>query len=176
MDFHSQWVGTEEQGVNSCFLIVTRVPPGTGTPSVHTHTGDQFYFILDGGVNLQLADQRHKVTKDDLIYIPCAVPHRNYNSTDREEIRVEFIVPGTQPGLARSYRATWPEFELKDTVNPHYVRHLDRSRFNPKETSAVTLADYSTGSHHCRIDIVQVPPGRGDGDLHVKPFDQSTSR
>src|SRR5829696_6899809 len=84
-EFHSQWVGTEENGVNGCFLVVTRVPPGTGTAGVHTHLGDQFYFIFEGDMNLQLADQVLKATKDDLVYIPTAVPHKNFNTSDKDE-------------------------------------------------------------------------------------------
>lgn len=171
-EFHSQWVGTQENGVDGCFLVVTRVPAGTGTPSVHTHLGDQFYFIFKGEMNLQLADQVLKAKAGDLIYIPCAVPHRNFNSTNEEEIHWEFITPGAFPGLARSYRAEWPKLELKETVNPHYVRSLDTSKFDPKEASYVTMADYSTGSHHCQIDIARIPPGKGAGDLHVHPFTQ----
>jgi mannose-6-phosphate isomerase-like protein (cupin superfamily) len=171
-EFHSQWVGTDENGVNGCFLVVTRVPPGTGTSAVHTHLGDQFYFIFDGDMNLQLADQVLKATKDDLVYIPTAVPHKNFNSSDRDEIHWEFIVPGAFPGLARSYRAQWPEYELKEAVNDHYVRHLDRSKFDKTETSHVTMASYATGSHHCRIDIVNVPAGKGGGDVYVTPYDE----
>jgi mannose-6-phosphate isomerase-like protein (cupin superfamily) len=172
VEFHSQWVGTEEQGIGSCYLVVTRVPPGTGTPAVHTHTGDQFYFIFKGEMNLHLGDQHHKAKANDLIYIPVAVPHRNWNSTDEEEIHWEFIVPNAPPGLARAYRAQWPEVELKPTVDPHYIRSLDESKFNPNETTHVTLADNSTGSHFCRIDIVQVPVGKDGGALHVAGYDQ----
>lgn len=176
-EFHSQWVGTEEQGIRGCYLIVTRVPPGTGTPSVHTHTGDQFYFIFKGEMNLRLGDQRHKAKAGDLVFIPCAVPHRNWNTTDDEEIHFEFIVPNAPPNLARSYRARFqvediPDEELKPAVDPHYVRSLDRSKFDANDISYVTLADYSSGSHHCRIDIFQVPPGKGAGELHVHTFDQ----
>lgn len=171
-DFHSQWVGTDAEGINTCFLIVTRVPPGKGTPAVHTHQGDQFYFIFKGEMNLQLADQHLKAKAGDLVYIPCAVPHKNWNSTNEEEIHFEFIVPGVFPGLARSYRTQWPEYELKPAENPHYIRSLDPSKFHPTERSAVTMADYSTGSHHCRIDIVQTPAGKGSMDLHVHTYDQ----
>ncbi len=170
--FHSQWVGTEENGVDSCFLVCTRVPPGTGTPGVHTHLGDQIYFILEGEMNLQLADQVHKAKAGDLVFIPAAVPHKNFNSSDKDEIHFEFIVPGHTPGLARMYRAEWPEYELKETSHPRYVRSLDTSKFDPTQTSSVTMADYSTGSHHTKIDIVQVPPGKGGGGLHVHSFDQ----
>ncbi len=170
--FHSQWVGTDENGIDGCYLIVTRVPPGTGTPAVHTHQGDQFYFILQGEMNLQLADQVLRAKAGDLVFIPCAVPHKNFNSTDEDEIHFEFIVPGALPGLARTYRTQWPEYELKETTNPHYVRSLDVSKFDPKKTSYVTMADYSTGSHHCRIDIARVPPGGGGGELHAHTYDQ----
>jgi mannose-6-phosphate isomerase-like protein (cupin superfamily) len=170
-EFHSQWVGTTDQGVEGCFLVVTRVPPGTGTSAVHTHLGDQFYFIFEGEMNLQLADETMKAKADDLIYIPTAVPHKNFNSTDKDEIHWEFIVPGDFPGLQRFYRAQWPAYELKEVpTNPHYVRSLDRSKFDPNKKTNVTMADYDSGSHHARIDIVQVPRGQGEGDVHVSPY------
>ena len=85
------------------------MPPGKGTPAVHTHQGDQFYFILKGEMNLQLADQVMKAKAGDLVFIPCAVPHRNFNDTNEDEIHFEFIVPGELPGLHAIERRIRPD-------------------------------------------------------------------
>ena len=173
-DFHSQFIGDDSSGVHSATLICTRVPPGKGTPSLHVHTGDQFYYILKGEMNVHLGEYQLQAGPGDLVFLPQAVPHRNWNSTDEEEVHFELIAPGVPPGLARSYRVATPDpnVQLKPRVDPNYVRHIDTSKFNPDSFSTVVMADRTTGSNHCRLNLVRVPPGKGGPALHVHTFDQ----
>jgi len=173
-EFHSQFIGDQHSDVHSCTLICTRVPTGTGTPSVHVHTGDQFYFILKGEMNLHLGDNHLMAGAGDLVFIPQAVPHRNWNSSNEEEIHFELIAPGIPPGLARSYRIGDPDpnVQLTPMQNETYVRHIDTSRFNPAAFSSIIMADRTSGSNNCRLNLVRVPPGKGGPGLHVHVFDQ----
>jgi mannose-6-phosphate isomerase-like protein (cupin superfamily) len=173
-DFHSQFIGDQNSGVDTCNLICTRVPPGTGTPSVHTHTGDQFYFILKGEMNLHLGENHLKAGAGDLVFIPQGVPHRNWNDTNDEEIHFELIAPGIPTGLARSYFVAAPDAntQLKPMESADYVRHIDTSKFNPDAFTSIIMADRSSGSNNCRLNLVRVPPGRGGPALHIHTFDQ----
>ena len=173
-EFHSQFIGDQNSDVHSAALICTRVPPGTGTPSVHVHTGDQFYYILKGEMNLHLGDNHLTAGAGDLVFIPQAVPHRNWNSSNEEEIHFELIAPGIPPGLARSYRVGDPDpnVQLKPMDSDVYVRHIDKSKFNPDAFSSMIMADRSSGSMHCRLNLVRVPPGKGGPGLHIHTFDQ----
>jgi mannose-6-phosphate isomerase-like protein (cupin superfamily) len=173
-DFHSQFIGDQNSEVQSCTLICTRVPPGTGTPSVHVHTGDQFYYILKGDMNLHLGDNHLKAGAGDLVFIPQAVPHRNWNDSNEEEIHFELIAPGIPPGLARSYRVGDPDpnVHLKPMEAGYYVRHIDQSKFSPTGFSTIVMADRTSGSLNCRLNLVRVAPGAGGPGLHVHTFDQ----
>jgi mannose-6-phosphate isomerase-like protein (cupin superfamily) len=173
-EFHSQFIGDDKSDVTSCTLICTRVPPGTGTPSVHIHTGDQFYYILKGEMNLHLGDNHLTAGAGDLIFIPQSVPHRNWNSSNDEEIHFELIAPGIPPGMARSYRIGDPDpnAQLKPMKSDHYIRHIDQSKFNPSEFSTIVMADRTTGSMHCRINLVRIPPKKSGPGMHVHTFDQ----
>jgi mannose-6-phosphate isomerase-like protein (cupin superfamily) len=53
-----------------------------------------------------------------------------------------------------------------------YVRHTDESKFNPNAFSSLIIADRSTASNNCRINLVRVPPGKGGPGLHIHTFDQ----
>ena len=173
-EFHSQFIGNQNSGVHSATLICTRVPPGTGTPSVHVHTGDQFYFILKGEMNLHLGDNHLTAGPGDLVFIPQGVPHRNWNSSNEEEIHFELIAPGIPDGLARSYKVSDPDpnVQLRPMQNTNYVRHIDTSRFNPDAFSSLIIADRASGSNNCRINLVRVPPGKGGPGMHIHTFDQ----
>ena len=90
--FHSQRIVSTEQGVESCRILCTRVPPGKGGP-FHIHAADQFYYILTGNMNLELAGRHFVAGPESLVWIPAGAPHRNWNSGDEDEIHFELIVP-----------------------------------------------------------------------------------
>jgi hypothetical protein len=56
--------------------------------------------------------------------------------------------------------------------NETYVRHIDTSRFNPNAFSSMIMADRTSGSNNCRLNLVRVPPGKAGPGLHVHVFDQ----
>lgn len=171
-EFHSQRIGDDKSEVGSCVLILTRVPPGKRTPGHHVHTGDQFYFILDGDMNIHMGDKHYTATKDDLVFIPCGVPHHNWNSTDKDEVHFEFVVPAPPPTMSFAYRMTETDDVPTRVDDPYYIRRLDRTKFDPKRLSQVTLADFSTGSRHSRIDMARLPAGQADAGMHVHAFDR----
>jgi mannose-6-phosphate isomerase-like protein (cupin superfamily) len=136
----------------------------TGTGGIRTHLGDQF----------TSSSRRHEsarrpgaeAAKDDLIYIPQQC---------REELPAQAtrVDPEHRPRRSPASPTTAPSGDTAQRDGQHhYVRHLDRSKFDKVETSHVTMANYETGSHHCRIDIVNVPAGKGGGDIYVTPYDE----
>jgi len=170
--FHSQFIGDRGSGVESCMLICTRVPPGTGTSvGLHVHVADQFYYILRGRMNVQIGASEYTAEPGSLVFIPAGAPHWNWNSGAEEEVHVELIVPAPLPGQPTVYAVQVPSLTATPAVDPFYVRRLDESLFDASRFSAVALADRTTGSRSCRINAVQVPPGK-DTPLHLHTFDQ----
>jgi len=170
--FHSQFIADRTTGIDSAMLICTRVPPGTGTGiGLHVHVADQFYYILRGRMYLQIGASEYTAERGSLVFIPAGAPHWNWNAGDEDEVHAELIVPAPPSGHPAAYAVQVPGLTSAPAEDPFYVRPLDESRFEPDRFSAIALADRTTGSRSCRINVVQVPPGKGT-PLHLHTFDQ----
>jgi len=153
-DFHSEFVADRTSGLDSCICIVTRVPPGKGSPwRPHTHPADQLYYVLRGEMRARIGEREVVAGPNDLVYIPAGVQ------------------------LAAPIDASAPAPSMRDV---ELVRSLDESRFAPDRWSQVVLADRSSGVPSVSLGVFRVPPsgpstssGRSAiGRLHVHRFDQ----
>ena len=153
-DFHSEFVADRTSGLDSCICIVTRVPPGKGSPwRPHTHPADQLYYVLRGEMNVRIGAREVVAGPNDLVYIPAGVQ------------------------LAAPIDASAPAPSMRDV---ELVRSLDESRFAPDRWSQAVLADRSSGVPSVSLGVFRVPPsgpstssGRSAiGRLHVHRFDQ----
>jgi mannose-6-phosphate isomerase-like protein (cupin superfamily) len=171
-EFHSQFIADSRSGVDSCLLICTRVPPGKGTSAgLHVHVADQFYYILRGQMQVQIGSAQYTADPGSLVFIPAGAPHWNWNQGNEDEVHVELIVPAPSHGQPNVYVVQVPSLTAAPAEDGYYIRPLDESGFDPTSFSAVKLAGRETGSRACRINVVQVPPGKGT-PLHVHAFDQ----
>jgi len=145
-DFHSEFVADRTSGLDSCICIVTRVPPGKGSPwRPHTHPADQLYYVLRGEMNVRIGAREVVAGPNDLVYIPAGVQ------------------------LAAPIDASAPAPSMRDV---ELVRSLDESRFAPDRWSQVVLADRSSGVPSVSLGVFRVPPSGAIGRLHVHRFDQ----
>jgi mannose-6-phosphate isomerase-like protein (cupin superfamily) len=166
--------GFDNDGIDSCHLLVSRCPEGKGTSiGLHTHVSDQFYFTLTGKMNFQLYDKIYQVRPNTLVFIPAGAPHWNFNTNPEEEIHVEMIIPGTRPGfpLAMAVKID-KEAEPAEDPEQNYIRPVDMEKFDLTKFSVQTLATRETGSSNCRINIACVPAGKAGPPLHTHPVDQ----
>jgi mannose-6-phosphate isomerase-like protein (cupin superfamily) len=171
-EFHSQFIADASTGVESCLLICTRVPPGQGTSAgLHVHVADQMYYILRGQMQVQIGAAQYTANPGSLVFIPAGAPHWNWNEGDEEEVHAELIVPTPSHGQPTVYPVQVPSLSAEPAQDDFYVRPLDESLFDPSGFSYVGLADRTTGSAHCRVNVAQVPPGKGT-PLHIHGFDQ----
>ncbi|GES65601.1 DUF3500-domain-containing protein [Aspergillus terreus] len=60
-------------------VIYAEVAANAGGPSTHIHEFDQYYFVLEGELTIEVALQKHVVPADTLVVLPAGVPHRQYN-------------------------------------------------------------------------------------------------
>jgi mannose-6-phosphate isomerase-like protein (cupin superfamily) len=85
--------GSEEMS-----LYLGRVEPGAAGPSTHVHNFDQFYYVLEGELTVELATQRFVAGPDDLVILPAGVPHRQWNEGSAPERHLTLLVPEPLPG------------------------------------------------------------------------------
>jgi quercetin dioxygenase-like cupin family protein len=65
----------------STFCFETLDPPGTFVP-LHVHPGqDEFIYLLEGRLDLQLGDAKVQASPGDLVRMPRGIPHAYYNNT-----------------------------------------------------------------------------------------------
>jgi quercetin dioxygenase-like cupin family protein len=77
----------------SCFCFETFDPPGTFVP-LHIHPKqDEFIYVLEGTLDLQLGDQKVKAVQGDLVRMPMAIPHAYYNNTEQPARAVFWVSP-----------------------------------------------------------------------------------
>jgi quercetin dioxygenase-like cupin family protein len=83
---------------------LAEVQPATTGPAWHIHEFDQFYFVLDGVLTVEIAHERHSVEPLSLVAIPAGIAHRNWNEGTDVERHLAVLVP--EP--ARDSRADIP--------------------------------------------------------------------
>jgi mannose-6-phosphate isomerase-like protein (cupin superfamily) len=79
-------------------LYVGEVAPNRGGPGTHVHPFDQFYFVLEGELTVEVALHTLRATRHDLVILPAGVPHRQRNEGSVPERHLTLIVPEPPPG------------------------------------------------------------------------------
>jgi mannose-6-phosphate isomerase-like protein (cupin superfamily) len=166
--FHSERLATPQTGMDSCIAICSRVPPGHHGPKLHTHPADQFYYVMSGEMNLQLGTDTFTVGPETLVFIPQGTPHCNWNTTDKEEVHFEFIVPAPPEGVPL-VAAAEPR-KVPDAAS--LIRPLKRDAFAAGGFAVQQLAGRKSGSNNVAFNIAQVQPGGSGPDSHIHTFDQ----
>lgn len=78
-------------------MYVGMVQPGSGGPGTHVHAFDQFYFVLDGELSVEVGLDRHTVGAMSLVTIPAGVPHRQWNEGSAVERHIALNTPTPDP-------------------------------------------------------------------------------
>jgi quercetin dioxygenase-like cupin family protein len=73
--------------------------PGGSGPGLHIHEFDQYYFVLEGVLEIQVALQRHTAGAGDLVVLPAGVPHRQWNGSSHRERHLAVLAPALKPGI-----------------------------------------------------------------------------
>lgn len=86
--------GAEATGGAVSFIIHPLFPRALGA-LVHTHSReDEWSFVLEGEVGVQLGDETLVARAGDLVLKPRGVPHAFWNATDRPARLLEVVTPG----------------------------------------------------------------------------------
>jgi quercetin dioxygenase-like cupin family protein len=75
-----------------------RMPPGQGSPSgVHQHDFEQYYYILQGTLTLEIGGEAPDAPAGSLLSSLVGLPHQNVNRTDCDTIQL-MIEARPEPG------------------------------------------------------------------------------
>jgi len=86
--------GARDTGGAASFVVHPVAPRTLGSP-VHTHTReDEWTFVLDGEVGVQVGADVYRAGPGDLVLKPREVPHAFWNPTDAPARILEVITPG----------------------------------------------------------------------------------
>lgn len=96
--FYTSRVLQRNDGAENMAMYVGKVEAGGSGPSTHVHEFDQFYYILEGELTVEVALQRFTAKPNDLVILPAGVPHRQWNATTATERHLTLLVPEPLPG------------------------------------------------------------------------------
>jgi mannose-6-phosphate isomerase-like protein (cupin superfamily) len=80
-------------GSHGVLINAARVDESSAGTSWHIHAFDQLYWVTEGTLHVEVADQIHDVAPGYLVVLPAGVPHRNWNPGPGPERHVALIAP-----------------------------------------------------------------------------------
>src|SRR5207245_8220397 len=86
-----------ESGSHRTVVNYMEVGPGGAGPKTHVHEFDQYYFVLEGQLTVEVALEKHVVEPGTLVILPAGVPHTQYNEGDVTEKHVSVLAPAPEP-------------------------------------------------------------------------------
>ncbi|RSL54652.1 hypothetical protein CEP53_007370 [Fusarium sp. AF-6] len=116
--FKTLALADQSSGSENAVVMYAEVAPGTGGPGTHIHEFDQYYFVLEGKMTVEVALQKHVVTPNKLVVIPAGVPHRQYNQSDVVEKHIVINTPAPELGRCWDYGLT-----VAPNGDNHYGNH-----------------------------------------------------
>jgi len=113
-------------------LVEHPIAPRTLAAPMHTHEHeDEYSYVLEGEVGVQIGDEVRYATAGDLVVKPRRIPHAFWNRTDEPARLLEIISPG---GFERYFaelaplippQAAQPEFEAIGALQARYGLQMD---------------------------------------------------
>jgi mannose-6-phosphate isomerase-like protein (cupin superfamily) len=168
--FKSLWFNGPEGYIDSCNCLISRCPSGHKGPRLHTHSVDQFYFVLSGEATVQIGSEVFTVGPMSMVHFPAGTPHCNWNETDAAETHFELMVPRPPADQLLDY---WEGEAPKVSNAARLITPMTEAGFKMGRLFAFhTLAERATGSDNVRIYAARLAPGAGGPALHFHDFDQ----
>lgn len=112
--FSMRWLANRASGSEHGGVYRAEMAPGAAGPTTHVHDFDQFYFVLEGSLEVEVGLQRHTVGPNTLVVLPSQVPHRQWNGSDTEpEHHLAILIPEPeQPSSADNRWDTIVDFSV----------------------------------------------------------------
>jgi quercetin dioxygenase-like cupin family protein len=100
--FDVRTIVNRKVGSEHIFINAAVVQPGPG-PGWHIHEFDQFYYVMEGVLTVEIANKRYEVQPHQFMVIPAGVPHRNWNNGKIPERHLAIIQPQPPEGAPLDY-------------------------------------------------------------------------
>jgi mannose-6-phosphate isomerase-like protein (cupin superfamily) len=96
--FSTAHILERSDGSEHMALYYGRVEPGGAGPDWHIHRFDQFYYVLEGELDVDVALDHFVAVPGDLVVLPAGVPHRQRNLGSVPERHLALLIPEPPPG------------------------------------------------------------------------------
>jgi mannose-6-phosphate isomerase-like protein (cupin superfamily) len=118
-------------------LLEHEIPPRALAAPMHLHEReDEYSFVLEGRVGVQVGDEVGEAGPGELVFKPRGVPHAFWNPGDQPARLLELISPGgfehyfEEMALLLSADGP-PDFEALAEVQARYRLSMDRESIGP---------------------------------------------
>jgi mannose-6-phosphate isomerase-like protein (cupin superfamily) len=118
-------------------LLEHEIPPRALAAPVHVHEReDEYSFVLEGRVGVQVGDEVSEAGPGDLVFKPRGIPHAFWNPGDQPARLLELISPG---GFETYFQEMAPQlsgdgppdFEALAEIQARYALSMDRESIGP---------------------------------------------
>lgn len=163
-----------ENGLDSAFIIYTRMAPGARALGLYTLPVEQTYLVLKGKLTVQIGTDRFVVRPDTLVLIPPGVPHQAWNAGGEPEADFEVVTPAP----ARSLVSMMQPAAARKVANAAEFVHVPpplgklKGGTGHDALNERVLASRAMGSEYVMERLGQVLPGSKSEPSHIHPFDQ----
>jgi mannose-6-phosphate isomerase-like protein (cupin superfamily) len=165
---HSQTLAGPATGF-TCYVLCTRSEPAPPPAELCTWRADHLYFVISGGLSLQLAEHELTVDAGTLVRVPKGTQHYAWNQGHADAVYLEIVAPGLPWHELTAEASAGPPIDLAKLVqkDARSKSEVSKSGFDYR-----FLANRALGSEHVAINIATVQPGHRGPDYHIHTFDQ----
>ena len=162
-------------GLDSAFVIYTRMAPGGRKRGLFTLPVDSTYLVLSGKLNVQLGTDEFVAETETLVFVPAGVPHQAWNAGSAPEADLEVVTPATSRDIVSMMKEAKP---AKIDNAAQYIRvpppltELKAGNRGGAGLNERVLASRATGSEHLLERLDATLTGGGRAETHIHPFDQ----
>jgi mannose-6-phosphate isomerase-like protein (cupin superfamily) len=108
--FDTQALADRRLGAERLKVFAAAVPPGSGM-GLHIHPFDQFYFILEGALDVQVGLESGRVAAGQLVAFPAGTVHRNRNDGVARALQITINVPEQAQGQVSAFDVVLSEIK-----------------------------------------------------------------
>jgi mannose-6-phosphate isomerase-like protein (cupin superfamily) len=161
-------------GLDSAFIVYTRMAPGARPVGLYTLPVEQTYVVLKGKLNVQIGTDRFVANPDTLVLVPPGVPHQAWNAGSEPEADFEVVTPAP----SRSLVAMMQPAAARKIANAARYVHVPpplgklKGGAGHAALNERVLASRATGSEYVLERMGEVLPGSKSEPSHIHPFDQ----
>jgi mannose-6-phosphate isomerase-like protein (cupin superfamily) len=174
-EIYSEILAGPNSGLESSYLIYTRMVAGAKPMGLYSLPVDHTYLVLSGKLNVQIGTDQFLVERDTLVFVPAGVAHQAWNAGAEPEVDFQVITPA-------------PSRDLVSMIAPAIARKVDHADqyihvAPPLGTLAGgtghaslnerVLVSRANGSMNVLERLNDMLPGGGRTALHLHPFDQA---